>query len=202
MDGLEHGSELSWATIGGPQPLGNAVEAFRYVVHQDSNWDWRRFNLVTDLALGDAIDNGALASVDANLKPFFDRGGKLLMSHGWSDPQITPGNTISFFNRILDTVGHEAIGTSVQLYMVPGMNHCGGGAGTDVFNAMGALEQWMEGGQAPGRMIASRIVNGTVERTRPLCPYGQVASWDSTGNTNEAASFACVAWPATPAIAP
>jgi feruloyl esterase len=84
--------------------------------------------------------------------------------------------------------------------MVPGMNHCAGGRGTDVFDAVGAIEAWVATGQAPARITASRVVKGVVERTRPLCPYPQVARWDGTGSTNDAAAFACVPAPAAPAV--
>lgn len=108
MPGLQRGTELGWASLGGPEALGNSVEAFKYVVFKDANWDWRRFNLATDLGLGDKADaNGALASTDPNLKAFFDRGGKLLMYHGWSDPQIPPGNTVSFFSKVVRLLGNE-----------------------------------------------------------------------------------------------
>ncbi len=192
MHGLERGTELSWDTLGGSQPIGNALDAFKYLVHKDKDWNWRRFNLATDLAAGDAVDGGVLASADADLRPFFDRGGRLLMYHGWSDPQIPPGNTVAFFNRIVERAGPAAVGRSVQLYMVPGMNHCRGGVGTDRFNAVAAIEQWMLTGAAPGRLIASRVVDGKVDRTRPLCAYGTVARWNGVGNTDEAASFECV----------
>ena len=58
---------------------------------------------------------------------------------------------------------------------------------------MAAIEQWVEQGRKPARIVASRMRDGKVERTRPLCPFGQVARWNGTGSTNDEASFACVA---------
>ena len=93
----------------------------------------------------------------------------------------------------MKTVGRGAAGTSIQLYMVPGMNHCQGGPGTDTFDKMGAIESFVSTGKAPARITASHLTSGTVDKTRPLCPYGQVAKWKGTGSTDEAAYFACVA---------
>jgi feruloyl esterase len=77
--------------------------------------------------------------------------------------------------------------------MAPGMAHCGGGEGPNTFDMVGALEQWVEQGKAPDRVIASRSVNRVVDRTRPLCPYPQVARYKGPGSTDEAASFLCQA---------
>jgi len=74
---------------------------------------------------------------------------------------------------------------------VPGMNHCQGGAGTDQFDKMAAIEAWVATGNAPKQIIASHMTNGAVDKTRPLCPFPQVAKYKGAGDTNDAANFAC-----------
>jgi feruloyl esterase len=190
--GLMPGSELGWGqTAGGPEPIGLAMEYFKYVVFEDPNWDWRTFDFDTDTARTEKLEYGMNAT-DPNLKQFVGHGGKLLLYHGWSDPLITPLNTISYYKSVVDTMG----GTSktadfARLFLVPGMGHCGGGEGPNSFDAVSALEQWVEKGRAPEQLTASHLANGTVDRTRPLCPYPQVATWKGTGSTDAAASFVC-----------
>jgi feruloyl esterase len=87
--------------------------------------------------------------------------------------------------------GASKVSGSYRLFMVPGMGHCRGGDGTDTFDAMKALEQWVEQGKAPEQLAASRIRNGAVDRTRPLCPYPQVASYKGSGSIDDAANFSC-----------
>ena len=99
-----------------------------------------------------------------------------------------PGN-----NRV-DTMQNIVANPQVGiLFLIPGMGHCSGGAGTDTFDGMGALEQWVEHGKAPNSIPASKVANGQVVRTRPLCPYPQVARYSGQGSTDEAANFSCVA---------
>jgi feruloyl esterase len=78
-----------------------------------------------------------------------------------------------------------------RLFMVPGMAHCGGGEGPNVFDSMTALEQWVEKRKAPDQIVASRMKDGKAERTRPLCPYPQVAKYNGSGSTDDAANFSC-----------
>jgi feruloyl esterase len=77
--------------------------------------------------------------------------------------------------------------------MVPGMGHCQGGAGTDTFDKVAAMDAWISQGSAPAHILASHRTNGQVDRTRPLCPYGQIAKWTGSGSTDEAANFTCAA---------
>jgi feruloyl esterase len=193
IPGLAPGAELGWNVIGGAQPLGLAVDTYKHVFMKDRAWEPSRFNASIDIDVALASDpDDVLGSTNADLRPYFARGGKLLIYHGWSDPQVTPYNTINFFHKVLATQGGAGVGTSVQLYMVPGMNHCQGGPGTDTFDKVAAIEEFIKTGSAPSRIVASRVTNGVVERTRPLCPWGQVARWNGSGSTDDAANFACV----------
>jgi feruloyl esterase len=188
---LQPGSELGWARLAGPEPLGNAVEPFKYVVFNDPNWDWHAFRLAADLPRALEADAGIINYTDPNLEPFFKRGGKLLLYHGWADPQITPLNTTAYFDSVLDRTGTRSRGRSIQLYMEPGVNHCWGGDGPDTFDVVGALERWEESGHAPARIIASHSTDTSVDRMRPLCPYPEVASYKGSGSIDSAENFRC-----------
>jgi feruloyl esterase len=130
-------------------------------------------------------------SVDPNLRPFLSHG-KLLQYHGWADPGIPAESSVNYYNSVVDKLGGVAeISDSYRLFMIPGMFHCGGGDGTSTFDMVAALDNWVTSGKAPDQIPASRTRNGAVDRTRPLCPYPQVAVYKGTGSTDEAANFSC-----------
>jgi feruloyl esterase len=192
--GLAFGTELGWGLrIGGPAPQFFGLEYFKYVFSNDPNWDWRTFNLEGAVTMADRAEYRILNATDPDLKKFQQRGGKLLLYHGWSDANFAPPYTIDYYERLRATTGPERIGEWARLFLAPGMGHCGGGDGPNVFDQMAVLEQWVEHGRAPGTIIATHSSGGKVDRVRPLCPYSQVPKYRGTGSINEASSFACQA---------
>jgi feruloyl esterase len=192
--GWEPGSELRWNVVAGPQPMSLAVETYQYLVFQNPNWDFRALDVQNDIAKANQTAGSILNADDPNLKPFFAHGGKLLMYHGWADEGIPPITSIDYYNSVVETMAVPSkAADSIRLFMLPGMGHCRGGEGPDTFDGIGALDRWVANGVAPGRIVASRIRNGAVDRTRPLCPYPQVAKYGGAGSTDDAANFVCAA---------
>ena len=191
--GWEPGSELGWGVLAtGPDSAAISLEHYRYVVFNDDKWDWRTFDVERDLARAVKVDNNTVNAIDPNLTRFQSRGGKLLLYHGWSDALVAPQASVRYYDSVVNRMGGaRKTADWVRLFMAPGMGHCGGGEGPNTFDMVTALEQWVEKGTAPARIIASRLSDGKVERTRPLCPYPETAVYNGTGSTDEAASFTC-----------
>ena len=190
--GLEPGSELNWTgPAGGTEPLAVSGDLFKFVVFQDPKWDFRKFDLARDYDAVHKIDNPGLSPTSADLKAFVARGGKLLIYQGWADMNVAPKSTVDYYNRVVQTMGQKQVDDSVRVFFAPGMAHCGGGEGPNVFDALTPLEQWRENGKAPTSILATHSTNGKVDRTRPLCPFPQVAQYKGTGSIDDAANFVC-----------
>ena len=187
------GTELGWGIQArGPEPSANIYDQYKYVVFKDPNWDWKTFDFDKDAARGDRPENVPMNATNPDMSKFFSHGGKLLLYHGWSDNQVPTLNTIKYFESVVKTIGgQKKAAEHVRLFLAPGMGHCGGGEGPSVFDKVGPLEQWVELGKAPGVIIASHVADGKVDRTRPLCPYPQVAKYKGAGSIDDAANFVC-----------
>jgi feruloyl esterase len=189
---LEPGSELSWGgPAGGPEPLAVGAGLFKFVVFKDPKWDFRKFDLARDYDAVHKIDNLDLSPTSPDLKQFVARGGKLLIYQGWADQNVAPQSTVDYYNHVVKTIGQKQVDDSVRLFFAPGMAHCGGGDGPNTFDALTPLEQWREQGKAPASIAATHSTNGKVDRSRPLCPFPQVAKYKGTGSIDDAANFVC-----------
>jgi feruloyl esterase len=128
---------------------------------------------------------------DADLAAFRGSGGKLIMTYGWADQILQPLMGVGYYEQVV--ARNPNAGDFARLFMMPGVAHCGGGVGPDRNDAVTAVIDWVEMGRAPDRLLASKVVDGNVVRTRPLCPYPQVARYRGQGSIDDAASFDCVA---------
>jgi Tannase and feruloyl esterase len=175
-----------------------AVQAGKYLIFQNPAWDYRSFDVDRDVKIADDAMGQRANATDPNLKSFKSRGGKLILFHGWSDALIAPTNTIDYYESVAAKMGRKDAASFTRLYMVPGMQHCYGGPGPNNFgNAMiAALQHWAEQGSAPDKILATKYKtdgdpSSGVARTRPLCPYPQVARYQGSGSIDDAANFAC-----------
>ncbi len=214
LPGAEEG-QGGWATwITGPTPLKSlmaffGIGYFANMVYEKADWDYKTFTLEDGLRSADEKTASALNATDSNLKTFKNRGGKLILYHGWDDPAISAINTVNYYQSVIAKMGQRDVDSFVRVYMVPGMQHCADGPGADYFGQVGrlifddpqnsvdaALEQWVEKGSAPSTIIASKFAADEKTHptmTRPLCAYPQSAKYKGSGDTNDAASFVCEA---------
>ncbi|MDE0829749.1 MAG: tannase/feruloyl esterase family alpha/beta hydrolase [Vicinamibacterales bacterium] len=195
ITGVLPGSEPNWTDLGWTRSArATGIDQYRYLIHGDRDWTIDDFDFDADIVAAEEIDNDTLNALDPNLRPFLDSGGKLLAYHGWADAQISPANATQYYDRVLETVADEAlVRDGFRLFMAPGMGHCAGGEGPNAFDALTVMEEWVEQGNAPDQIIASRTRDGAVDRTRPLCPYPQRAVYSGTGSTDDAENFVCQA---------
>ena len=167
------------------------TEIFKYLVFGDSTWNYARYDLSkarADLANAATYYN----AVNVDLSPFAARGGKLIIWHGWSDPALNALASIRYFQKA--RARSKAVAANLRLFMLPGVLHCVGGTGPDRADWPRVIADWVEGGKAPGRVIASKMgADSKPTRTRPLCPYPEVAAWTGTGSTDREENFACKA---------
>ncbi|HEV2385875.1 MAG TPA: tannase/feruloyl esterase family alpha/beta hydrolase [Candidatus Acidoferrales bacterium] len=125
-----------------------------------------------------------------NLRAFEARGGKILMWHGWADGAIAATSSIGYYEGVMKLMGgRKQTEAFFRLFLIPGVHHGGGGPGLTEFDALTALESWVERGRAPKELIACRSTEGVVERCRPVFPYPVLARYSGKGDPKQADSF-------------
>jgi hypothetical protein len=194
--GFVPGSELDWNPwIIGPKAWQAqfGTEFFRWMVYKDPNWTPSGSDIGRDFADAEQRVGGMLNSNSPDLRAFVRRGGKLILYQGWADAAIPPGNIITYYDALKKKLGASA--DQVRLFMAPGMAHCYGGAGPNVFDTLDPLDRWVEDSVAPERLIAIKYddASSKVLTTRPLCAWPKRARWTGRASTSDAANFVCAA---------
>ena len=189
--GWAPGSETGWGRyITNPkEPV--RIDLFRRWVFQDASWNPRSFDWNKDVEAVDAA-YPFLNAMSVDYSGFKARGGKVIMYTGLADPVVSPFDTIAYYESVARANGGlDETRSFFRFFVAPGMAHCGGGTGPNTFDALAALEAWVERGTVPDSIPASHATDGTVDRTRPLCAWPAVARYKGFGSIDEAANFAC-----------
>ncbi len=185
---------FAWGTVIQDVLWNDYSQTLPILAEPDHAWSPETFDFDRDVPPLEAELGRTLGRTDPDLSAFAAAGGKIILYHGWTDGVISPYNTVEYWASVQNEMGGDAVESFARLYMAPGMNHCGGGPGPDRFDALALLEAWVERGEAPGRLIASKLgPDGEPTVTRPLCPYPQVAVHDGEGDPDAAESFRCEA---------
>lgn len=190
FEGAAKGTETAFGGYSASNPMGVAAALFKYLVFQDPGWNWKTLDMDKDVSYGRAVLRTINIADNPNLQAFFERGGKLLWYHGWLDG-ANPLQSVKYMDAVKRTVGEAVVNKSMRLFTMPGMGHCAGGAGCDTFDKLAELDRWVESGNAPERIVASKLEGGRVVQTHPLCAYPKVARYKGSGDFTEAASFTC-----------
>jgi feruloyl esterase len=177
-------------------------------VYQDPKLDFEKLNLLQAFSDSRSRVGTIVNAVDPNLSAARASGKKIIQYHGWADSLIPAQYSISYYEAVEKYLGRDNR-DFYRLFLVPGMEHCGGGPGPNVFggayipggsfdpdhSALAAIVRWVEHGTAPERIIATKYLDDDTAkpaiRTRPLCPYPKVARWTGKGTTDNAANFEC-----------
>jgi feruloyl esterase len=193
-----HGSEGGSPWLGATAPNGNWAGFWPNVVYENPS-----YNIVANLNVDTDVDynfasNKLSAHFDAvstDLTRFKDRGGKLIIWHGYNDPAVSAYHTQDYVEAVNARHGASHAPEFLRAFFAPGVNHCGGGEGPqpDPFDLLDKMVEWVESGIAPTSVLASHRTGAVVNRTMPLCPYPQIAKYKGAGDVKDAASFACVA---------
>jgi len=189
--GFPPGSEQQVAMLAiGKEPFPVATSYFRDIVFNNPQWDFKSFDYDRDLAASFKAGSDILDVPSDGLTRFIDKGGKLLLSHGWADGLIPAGNTAAFYKAMTAKMDPKKAADSVRLFMLPGVGHCGGGDAPGVTDMLSTIDQWVETGKAPERILASNAPNQK-PMTRPVCPYPQIAQYKGSGSADNAENFEC-----------
>ncbi len=192
--GFERGSEMNWAFMIEKEPFSVNLNYFKGMVFEDPNWDFRTFDVDRDTRLGIKKTGKYVDGNNPDLRPFREAGGKIIMIMSWNSLGLPPRQLSEYYKSVEKAMGGSGQTLDfARLFAVPGSGGCPGFMrNVEDFDAFTAIQEWVEEGKAPDKIIYSHREGGKVYRTRPTCPFPQVAKYNGSGDINDASNFSCV----------
>ena len=216
--GLSYGSEYEWAPlyIGAKGMPGRSGGFFgtgfgNGIYAPDAANAGKRYDFDADPANDNLYFMGPTLqwlryAGNPDLRRFRDRGGKMILWHGWDDNEVAPGASADYYETTTNTMGGPAATQKFfRLFMLPSTAHCRRGPGGDAVDWISYLENWVEKSQAPAEVIVHHFVReqnylglprpryplpaGSYDRTRPMYPYPAIARYKGKGDATQAASW-------------
>lgn len=173
----DHAPDLSFAF---------GTQIFKYLVFNDPEWDYASYKF-NNFEKDSRLAASYLNATDPKLEGLKARKGKLILWHGWADTALPAQATIDYYRQVLQ---HDPKAPEYcRLFLVPGCLHCGGGPGAAEVDWLKVIVDWVEHGNAPDKLIASRHEGGKLVMTRPLFPYPEYAGFKGHGDASSADSF-------------
>jgi len=202
---IDPGAPEPWGTLAPARGWALGDTFVKYVVERDPGYNTQDFAVSLDgVVQRDALklyrsrtQNGTVDNPD-DYKDFLRGNRKLIIYHGLGDKALSPYVTTKLYAGLADAQGgYDRLQQNARLFLAPGMQHCGGGHGPNLFDTLTAMENWVERGIAPDSLLATHFVNNNrampVDRTMPLCMFPTEATYKGTGNVNDAANWSCAA---------
>jgi len=193
---LSKGGETLWGMFinvsggGTTQSTGGGMPGLTKLLFGERQVDFSRLDPNKDVPEARASAFAKMyEATNPDLSAFFARGGRLILWHGESDPGPSPVGTLDYA-RAVAKADAKGAAEHLRTYILPGVGHCRGGPGADLVDWLGALDGWVDKGQAPGTLVATR---DDKSKTRPVCVWPQVAHYSGKGDANDPASWRCVA---------
>ena len=165
---------------------GFGTEMFKYLIYRDSTWDYSTYdfkNFFSDTRYASAF----LDAGNTDYSKFKDHDSKLILYHGWSDPALSALSSIEYYESV--EKADPSVRDYFRLFLLPGVLHCGGGPGPDQVDWVKIIRGWVENGEAPERVVVSKMKDGKVAMTRPVFPYPRKAVYDGKGDPDSEKSF-------------
>jgi feruloyl esterase len=207
--GFEPGSELLWeAMIKGPEPLFINNGYFKYIAFEDPDWDFRTFDVDADTRKIDERLGSIINHADTDLTAFKESGGKLILYQSWNETWVPPRSAVTYYQDVIESMGGEdQTREFFRLFVLPDYGMCPS-MFPGTFDALGAVQEWVEEGDAPDYIVTTYFEETSrfrqragmqdapqsapkVRKTRPVCAYPEVAIYKGSGDTNDAENFEC-----------